>query len=68
MKGFSTTAYDAVSGTATIGPGSRWSEVAKDLEPFGVAVAGGRIGHVGVGGYLTGGMYTFLEIKDFRSI
>lgn len=55
MKGLDTKTYDAATGTALIGPGNRWADVAKALEVYGVAVAGGRIGHVGVGGYLTGG-------------
>ena len=56
MKAFNTTVYDRKTGTAKIGPGNRWTNVAKALEPYGVAVAGGRIGHVGVGGYMVGGM------------
>lgn len=57
LKAFNTTTYDAASGTAKVGAGNRWADVARALEPHGVAVAGGRIGHVGVGGYLTGGKY-----------
>ena len=42
-------------GTVSIGSGSRWGEVYAALEPKGVMVAGGREGHVGVGGFLLGG-------------
>lgn len=42
-----------------IGPGSQWSEVYAALEPHGVTVAGGRVGHVGVGGYVLGGGYSW---------
>lgn len=56
LKALNQVSYDAVSSTAKIGPGNRWSDVAKFLEPHGVVVASGRVGHVGVGGYLSGGM------------
>ncbi|KAI9796419.1 MAG: hypothetical protein M1833_006191 [Piccolia ochrophora] len=46
--------------TASIGPGARWGEVYKVLDPLGVAVSGGRAASVGVGGLITGG--TFFEI------
>jgi FAD/FMN-containing dehydrogenase len=41
--------------SASVGPGNRWSEVYDRLQPFGLAVSGGRWGNVGVGGLLTGG-------------
>ncbi|KUJ17209.1 FAD-binding domain-containing protein [Mollisia scopiformis] len=46
--------YDAASSTVRIGPGNRWADVVKALELFNVTVVGGRIGSVGVGGYLLG--------------
>ncbi|KAI0468966.1 FAD-binding domain-containing protein [Xylaria cf. heliscus] len=49
------TTYDPVTGLASIGPGSRWLNVYRTLDPLGVGVPGGRIGTVGVGGLLTGG-------------
>lgn len=39
-----TTTYNADTQTADIGPGSRWSEAITALEPYNVAVVGGRIG------------------------
>lgn len=36
-------------------PGGRWRDVYKIIESYGVAVAGGRTGGVGVAGLLTGG-------------
>lgn len=48
-------AVDKEQGVVSIGPGARWSDVYKQLEPHGVAVAGGRSGGVGVAGFLTGG-------------
>jgi len=38
------TTYNAETQTADIGPGSRWSEAISALEPYNVAVVGGRIG------------------------
>jgi FAD/FMN-containing dehydrogenase len=40
----------------TIGPGNSWQNVYDALEPFQLAVSGGRWGSVGVGGLLTGGI------------
>lgn len=52
-------AYDAETKLARIGPGCRWRDVYPALEMQGVAVAGGRDGGVGVGGFLTGGGNSF---------
>lgn len=41
-------------------PGSRWDDAVGYLEPYGVAVVGGRIGAVGVAGYILGGGLSFL--------
>ncbi|KAH7371561.1 FAD binding domain-containing protein [Pyrenochaeta sp. MPI-SDFR-AT-0127] len=40
---------------ASIGPGNRWGNVYKTLEPHGVAVIGGRVASVGVSGLTLGG-------------
>lgn len=56
-----TTTYNAGAQTADIGPGARWAEVMSALEPYGVAVVGGRIGDVGVGGLLLGGGLSFMS-------
>jgi FAD binding domain len=40
----------------SLGPGLRWQNVYDALEPYQLAVLGGRWGNVGVGGLLTGGM------------
>ncbi|KAL2820181.1 FAD-binding domain-containing protein [Aspergillus cavernicola] len=52
------TVFHPETETASIGPGARWQSVYETLEPFGVAVSGGRLGSVGVGGFLTGGGIT----------
>ncbi|KAL2812221.1 FAD binding domain protein, partial [Aspergillus granulosus] len=40
---------------ASIGPGNTWGDVYTALEPHGLAVVGGRVANVGVGGLTTGG-------------
>lgn len=36
--------YDAVQNVAYVKPGGEWNDVIGDLEPYGVAIAGGRLG------------------------
>jgi FAD/FMN-containing dehydrogenase len=55
LKSLNEITYDPASSTARVGPGNRWTAVVEALEPYNVTVVGGRIGHVGVGGYLVGG-------------
>lgn len=47
--------YDAETKVASIQPGSRWTDAYAKLNEFGVVVAGGRDGDVGIGGYTLGG-------------
>ncbi|KPI41998.1 Bifunctional solanapyrone synthase [Cyphellophora attinorum] len=42
-----------------LGPAAIWSEVYAALEPHGLTVPGGRVGHVGVGGYVLGGGFSW---------
>jgi hypothetical protein len=44
MSRLSGTAYDNSTGYANIGPGARWGEVMRTLNPFGRAAVGGRVG------------------------
>ncbi|OKL61452.1 hypothetical protein UA08_03482 [Talaromyces atroroseus] len=53
--------YDADTQTAKIGPGLTWSETQDGLNGTGMAVVGGRLGGVGVGGYILGGGLSFLS-------
>lgn len=46
--------------TADVGPGSKWDEAVTECGKYGKAVVGGRLGHVGVGGYTLGGGLSFL--------
>ena len=39
----------------SVGPGLRWRDVANFLLPEGLAVVGGRVGDIGVGGFTLGG-------------
>ncbi|KAK7738314.1 hypothetical protein SLS53_006122 [Cytospora paraplurivora] len=51
--------------TASLGGGSRWSHnVYPNLEPYNLAVAGGRLQGVGVGEFVTGGGLNFLGRRD----
>jgi FAD/FMN-containing dehydrogenase len=55
--------YDPASMTVRIGPGNDWQDVQKQLQGAGVTAVGGRIGEVGVGGYMVGGGLSFLSTK-----
>lgn len=52
---------DEKTGVVQIGPGLRWDDVGKSLDGSGWSVVGGRIGNVGVGGYLLGGGLSFMS-------
>lgn len=52
---------DTTTGTVRVGPGNRWDDVALKLNGTGWTVVGGRIGNVGVGGYVLGGGLSFLS-------
>ncbi|KAJ0346947.1 hypothetical protein KNSL1_006918 [Colletotrichum chrysophilum] len=45
--------------TVSVGAGHRWRDVYSYLQPYGLAVVGGRIGGVGVSGLLLGGGISF---------
>ncbi|KAL5117775.1 hypothetical protein ACEQ8H_004385 [Pleosporales sp. CAS-2024a] len=49
--------------TVTVGPGNDWQDVHKALQGTNVTVVGGRIGEVGVGGYVLGGGLSFLSTQ-----
>ncbi|KAK1143338.1 hypothetical protein N8T08_006865 [Aspergillus melleus] len=63
---------------AILGPGERWGDVYKALDPYGVSVIGGRIIlHIGVGGLIIGGGFFHLSgqygmaadnVKDFHVV
>ncbi|KAH7305214.1 hypothetical protein B0I35DRAFT_400412 [Stachybotrys elegans] len=49
------------SQSASLGPGARWEDVARFLDPLGLAVVGGRSPTVGVAGLILGGGISFLS-------
>jgi FAD/FMN-containing dehydrogenase len=55
MKNFNTVVLNEDKSVASIGTGGLWEQVFIELEKDGLAVAGGRVGDVGVGGYTLGG-------------
>ncbi|KAI1080359.1 FAD-binding domain-containing protein [Whalleya microplaca] len=63
MSSITGATYDENTGLASVGPGGQWNDVIGDLEPHGVTVVGGRLGIVGVGGYLLQGGISFLSAQ-----
>lgn len=60
------TTYDESTKVASIQPGSDWKRVFDTLDPYGVVSVGGRASVVGVGGFTTGGGYSFhSNLKGF---
>ncbi|KAE8353856.1 FAD dependent oxidoreductase [Aspergillus coremiiformis] len=53
--------YNADGQTATIGPGLAWEDAVKGLDGTGRTLVGGRLGGVGVGGFMLGGGLSFLS-------
>jgi FAD/FMN-containing dehydrogenase len=47
--------YDPDTDNVVVGPGLKWEDIIEGIEETGRTVVGGRIGAVGVGGYLLGG-------------
>ncbi|KAK1996543.1 FAD binding domain-containing protein [Colletotrichum falcatum] len=54
-----TTTYDEKTKVASIQPGSNWGNVYSSLDRYNVSAVGGRASVVGVGGFTTGGGYSF---------
>jgi FAD/FMN-containing dehydrogenase len=54
---------DPAASTVRVGPGNRWDDVSKVLDGSGFTAVGGRIGNVGVGGYMLGGGLSFLSAE-----
>ena len=59
---------DAQSGRIRVGPGARWSEVARALQPLGLGMSSGDHGGVGVGGLATAGGIGLLGRKHGLTI
>lgn len=56
-KNLNDVVYNPKTQTAVVGPGLSWEEAQDKLDGTGRALVGGRLGGVGVGGYLLGGIY-----------
>ncbi|KAF7125294.1 hypothetical protein CNMCM5793_001472 [Aspergillus hiratsukae] len=54
--------YHPEDHTAVIGPGLSWEDAQKGLNGTGRALVGGRLGGVGVGGYMLGGKLQLLAM------
>lgn len=54
-KNLNQVVYHPEDQTADIGPGLSWEEAQKGLDGTGRTIVGGRMGGVGVGGYILGG-------------
>ncbi|KAJ6142321.1 hypothetical protein N7497_011420 [Penicillium chrysogenum] len=54
-----TTTYNPDTKIASLQPGGTWAQAYSELEKYGVMVAGGREGLVGIGGLLLGGGIAF---------
>ncbi|KAI0400224.1 FAD binding domain-containing protein [Xylaria palmicola] len=54
---------DPVAQTVRVGPGNRWDDVSEALDGSGFSAVGGRIGNVGVGGYMLGAGLSFMSTE-----
>ncbi|KAM0127280.1 hypothetical protein ACHAP3_008848 [Botrytis cinerea] len=61
MRAFNTLAISSNKETMTVGTGNRWQAVYDYLVPKGYIAVGGRVGDVGVGGYILGGGLGFFQ-------
>lgn len=59
------TTYHEDKNIATIQPGATWGAVFNALAPHDVVAVGGRADVVGVGGFTTGGGYSFHTVCAF---
>ncbi|KAK7414984.1 hypothetical protein QQX98_006217 [Neonectria punicea] len=57
------TTYDRSKNVAYVKPGGEWNDVISPLDKEGVTVVGGRLGIVGIGGYLLQGGISFLSAQ-----
>lgn len=60
-SGFKRLALSADKKSLHVGPGNHWGDVYRFLEPYGLTIVGGRLGVVGIPGFITGGGISFLS-------
>ncbi|KAF2191541.1 FAD-binding domain-containing protein, partial [Zopfia rhizophila CBS 207.26] len=61
MQSMNQVSVSADKGTVTIGPGNRWGNIYPTLDDQNLAMVGGRVTPVGVGGLVTGGGVSFFS-------
>lgn len=57
MRLINQTVLSADKKVANLGSGARWHDVYNSLNPHNLTVTGGRLGSLGVGGFLSGGKF-----------
>lgn len=62
-KNLNQVVYHPEDQTADIGPGLSWEEAQDGLKGTGRTIVGGRLGGVGIGGYMLGGSFISLAIE-----
>jgi FAD/FMN-containing dehydrogenase len=63
MRNLNGTKYNREKGVAYVKPGGQWRDVIRILRKDRVTVVGGRVGNVGIGGYLTQGGLSYLSAQ-----
>lgn len=63
LAGLNTIEVSPDKNLTAIGPGNRWIDVYSQLDRLGLAVPGGRVSSVGVGGLVTGGESIALNLN-----
>ena len=61
VAGLNTISLNADKSVASLGSGNRWINVSETLDPMNLAVTGGRVSDIGVGGFVTGGKSLFTD-------
>jgi len=63
LKAFNTVEFTDNDATLKVGTGNLWTDVFKVTDPKNLTVVGGRVGTVGVGGFLLGGGVSYASRK-----
>lgn len=63
-KNLNQVVYDSDTQTAVIGPGLSWEDALEGLDGTNRTIVGGRLGGVGVGGYILGGKSDWAELVE----